>query len=444
MDDQSTRQHDLADDEILSVTDEETDARRRRRRRRRHRHATRRRRRRRGRLRRGRRIALRRCSRAVAPVDAERFLAEHWERSRSSSRAQRRAVRRPPLRAGRRAADHRDGAPHARRSGSSRPARRVSGYTTDLSWRPAPFTGVADVRRVLAEFEAGATIVLQGLHHSWLPLARYCRAARGVPRPPRPGERVLHAAGLAGAAGPPRHARGLLAPGRGREAVARLRARARAAAEGPALPLGARRARRAGARRHARAPATRSTCRAAGCTRRSPRAPTRCTSPSASTSAAGSTRRARCSTRPRTTSSCAARSIDGAEPPELPALDADGGRAARAASAFVRTRRPILDGQLSELRALDSLTRGDGARAASHGDRRPRRDDARRSRARPALPGAARGGARVPRHDRRAVPRRRLPGTLDEAGRLVLVRRLVREGFLRRSCRGRLSTSSST
>ena len=50
-----------------------------------------------------------------------------------------------------------------------------SGYTTDLPWRPAPFTGVADVRRVLEEFEAGATIVLQGLHHLWLPLARYCR-----------------------------------------------------------------------------------------------------------------------------------------------------------------------------------------------------------------------------------------------------------------------------
>ena len=51
----------------------------------------------------------------------------------------------------------------------------VSGYTKDLSWRPSAFTGVADVPRVLAEFEAGATIVLQGLHHSWLPLARYCR-----------------------------------------------------------------------------------------------------------------------------------------------------------------------------------------------------------------------------------------------------------------------------
>jgi hypothetical protein len=51
----------------------------------------------------------------------------------------------------------------------------VSGYTTRPAWRPEPFSGVADVRRVLAEFERGATIVLQGLHHNWLPLARYCR-----------------------------------------------------------------------------------------------------------------------------------------------------------------------------------------------------------------------------------------------------------------------------
>ena len=28
---------------------------------------------------------------------------------------------------------------------------------------------------VLEEFEHGATIVLQGLHHNWLPLARYSR-----------------------------------------------------------------------------------------------------------------------------------------------------------------------------------------------------------------------------------------------------------------------------
>ena len=51
----------------------------------------------------------------------------------------------------------------------------ISGYTTDLSWRPEPFGGTAKVDRVLDEFDRGATIVLQALHHSWLPLARFCR-----------------------------------------------------------------------------------------------------------------------------------------------------------------------------------------------------------------------------------------------------------------------------
>jgi hypothetical protein len=51
----------------------------------------------------------------------------------------------------------------------------LSGYTTDVSWRPEPFSGTAKVDRVLDEFDRGATIVLQALHHSWLPLARFCR-----------------------------------------------------------------------------------------------------------------------------------------------------------------------------------------------------------------------------------------------------------------------------
>ena len=51
----------------------------------------------------------------------------------------------------------------------------ISGYTTDLSWRPEPFGGTAKVDRVLDEFDRGASIVLQALHHSWLPLARFCR-----------------------------------------------------------------------------------------------------------------------------------------------------------------------------------------------------------------------------------------------------------------------------
>ena len=49
-------------------------------------------------------------------------------------------------------------------------------YTVDLPWRPTPFTGTADVDRVIAEFDAGATIVLQGLHLGWEPLTAFCRA----------------------------------------------------------------------------------------------------------------------------------------------------------------------------------------------------------------------------------------------------------------------------
>jgi hypothetical protein len=56
----------------------------------------------------------------------------------------------------------------------------VRDYTTDLPWRPHALTGTADVGRVLAEFEAGATIVLQALHHTWEPLARFCRSLEQV------------------------------------------------------------------------------------------------------------------------------------------------------------------------------------------------------------------------------------------------------------------------
>ena len=55
----------------------------------------------------------------------------------------------------------------------------VSDYASDVSWRP-PFTHTADVQRVLAEWEAGATIVLQALHVHWHPLAVFCRLLEGA------------------------------------------------------------------------------------------------------------------------------------------------------------------------------------------------------------------------------------------------------------------------
>ena len=99
---------------------------------------------------------------------------------------------------------------------------------------------------------------------------------------------------------------------------------------------------------------------------------------------------------------------------------------------FVRSRRPILDGQLAscsrarELTADDELERRDTVIADLDGTTLVfEGEDA-------ALPGATGAGARVPRHHRGTVPRLRASRRLDEAGRLVLVRRLVREGFLRR------------
>ncbi len=50
----------------------------------------------------------------------------------------------------------------------------VGEYTREVSWRP-PFPRTVDVPRVLAEWEAGATIVLQALHVNWHPLAVFCR-----------------------------------------------------------------------------------------------------------------------------------------------------------------------------------------------------------------------------------------------------------------------------
>ena len=99
----------------------------------------------------------------------------------------------------------------------------------------------------------------------------------------------------------------------------------------------------------------------------------------------------------------------------------------------MRSRRPILDGQLSELRALGSLDldteleRRDTVIADLRGttllfEGRELRFPERLAAELEFLvttDGAFRGAE--------------LPGPLDDAGRLVLLRRLVREGFLRRS-----------
>jgi ribosomal protein L16 Arg81 hydroxylase len=48
-------------------------------------------------------------------------------------------------------------------------------YTRDLNWGDSVFQGIANVDNLLHEYEQGATIVLQGLHRSWRPLSLFCR-----------------------------------------------------------------------------------------------------------------------------------------------------------------------------------------------------------------------------------------------------------------------------
>jgi hypothetical protein len=128
----------------------------------------------------------------------------------------------------------------------------------------------------------------------------------------------------------------------------------------------------------------------------------------------------------------------GAEPPaEL--LELLGQRlgsadvARRMRRRFVDTRRPILDGQVEQVRTLDSLAAG------TELERRPT--------VLFDLEGTTLSfegkHLRFPEHVREELgaiaaadgpfTADGLPGELDEAGRLVLVRRLIREGFLRRN-----------
>jgi hypothetical protein len=116
-------------------------------------------------------------SRAIGPVEAERFFGEYWERK--------------PLLVPRdeegRFLDLLTIEEVERRvtaGGLRHPAFRVvkegatiglRDYAEDIPWTPTSFSGTARVERVAAEFEGGATIVLQALQYQHAPLARFCR-----------------------------------------------------------------------------------------------------------------------------------------------------------------------------------------------------------------------------------------------------------------------------
>ncbi len=369
-------------------------------------------------------------ARAVEPLELERFLAEHWERK--------------PLVVPRGEAGRFDDLLSARdverlitETGIREPAFRlvkagetISGYSGDLPWRPSAFTGVADVRRVLDEFERGATIVLQGLHHLWLPLARYCRHLEALLGHPVQANAYYTPAGSQGL--PVHHDT--------HEVISlQVSGSKRWLVYEPVLELPLKNQRYRSALGEPGEPVLDVTL-TDGDTLYLPRGwlHQALTSDTDSLHITVGVNVRRWVDEARSELDAAEdelafrQTIDAEEPPELPALDAETVRA-RARERFVRTRRPVLDGQLSELRALPALTAGDvlerrdtviadldGTTLVFEGK---------------ALSFPSRLEPELEFLVATEAPFRasELPGDLDDAGRLVLVRRLVREGFLRRS-----------
>ena len=81
-----------------------------------------------------------------------------------------------------------------------------SSYTRSATLAGKPLTGLVDARKVLALFDDGATIVLPGTAPVLAAADPAGRGARARARPPVPGQRLPHAAGLPGLRGPLRHA----------------------------------------------------------------------------------------------------------------------------------------------------------------------------------------------------------------------------------------------
>ena len=369
-------------------------------------------------------------ARAVEPLDLERFLAEHW-------------VRKPLVvpRAEEGRFDDllavRDVERLLTETAIRTPAFRlvkanetVAGYTSDLSWRPSPFTGVADVATVLAEFERGATIVLQGLHHHWLPLARYCRHLEAFLGHPVQANAYFTPAGSQGL--PVHHDT--------HEVISlQVAGSKRWLVYEPVLELPLKNQRYRSALGAPGEPVLDVTLRA-GDTLYLPRGwlhqALTSDSDSLHITVGINVRRwvdeARAALDEAETDVSFRRTIDAEEPPTLPELDADAARI-RARERFVRTRRPILDGQLSELRALpqltaeDELERRDTVIADLDGTTLTFEGKTLR------LPARLAPELEFLVTVERPFRASELPGDLDDEGRLVLVRRLVREGFLRRS-----------
>jgi ribosomal protein L16 Arg81 hydroxylase len=377
------------------------------------------------------------------PVHASTFLAEHWERrplvvARDDRERFRHIL--APADVEQLVCEARIRAPGFRlvKEGAQLP---LAGYTEDIVWRPGSFSGTPLVERVAEELTRGATLVLQALHLQWPAAALYCRA-------------------LEASLGCPVQANAYLTPATSRGFavhhdthdvfVLQVSGRKSWRVYEPVLELPLKQQRWSPALGDPGPPVAEFTLEA-GHTLYLPRG-----WPHEATTSEDESLHLTIGLHPTTRMDALRMALDScADDPEFRrSLPADGTLpedllqrlaarlepsevARRARRRFVAGRRPVLHDQLSQVRDLEGLTAADGV------ERRPtviaeleEEDDAivlvfegKEIRLPPKAGPAVRAISRTARPFRAAD----LPGPLDEAGRLVLVRRLVREGFLRRA-----------
>lgn len=316
----------------------------------------------------------------------------------------------------------------------------LSGYTKDIPWRPGSFTATALVDRVAEEHAAGATIVLQALHLHHHPAAVYCR-------------------GLEVALGWPVQANAYCTPAASQGFavhhdthdvfVLQVSGHKRWRIYAPVVELPGKDQRWSADRAEAVGEPLHDLTLRAGDTLYIPRGwPHEAAAADAPSLhiTVGLHAPTRLDAMRSALSDCAddvefrrALAADGELPPELiERLAARLGAqevARRARRRFVDSRRPILDGQLTQLRALDALTIDTPLvrRPTVIADLEPRpgggvalRFEGKEVR----FPAQAADAVAAVHAAEAPFTASELLGRLDAPGRLVLVRRLVREGFL--------------
>jgi ribosomal protein L16 Arg81 hydroxylase len=314
----------------------------------------------------------------------------------------------------------------------------VRDYTVDLSWRPTPFAATIDVARVAAEFEQGATIVLQALHLHHAPLAAFARAL----------ERELGEAVQVNAYYTPRSAQGLPVHHDTHDVLClQVAGEKRWLVYKPALELPLKDQRYGREPNEPGEPVLDVTL-SPGDTLYLPRGWLHEAVTSGSDSLhltvglgaytwLDAFRDALAECRDEV---AFRRSIsEEAETPRqlLTLLEErlqPDAVARRKRDRFVRTRRPILDDQLEQVRALDGLTLDTPVerRASVIADLREADGPTLSFEGKEVVfPESARAELEHLFAASGSVTPRELPGVLDGEGRLVLVRRLIREGFLR-------------